>query len=149
MNKKKLYLERDTLKRATANIRKTTTLFEKREYSMVIVRSITAFDVYLDGILEEKLQERFSNKKIISLLLKNFSSQDKADSLMKEIYGFSLKEVCPGELQRLEKVRKERNDIVHRGTFSRKSSAEEAMDAVIELIRKIRARVKNSKKRGD
>lgn len=48
---------------------------------MVVVRSITAFDVYLDGILEEKLQKRFSNKKIISLLLKNFSSQDKADSL--------------------------------------------------------------------
>ncbi len=145
VNTKKPYLERDALRRATANIRKTTTLFEKKEYSMVVVRSVTAFDVYMDGILVEKLKEKFKNVKVINLILKGFPSQDKVDILMKETHGFSLRDICPKELRRLEKVRQERNDVVHRGTFSRKSSAEEAMDAAVQLIRKIRTRVKRLK----
>ncbi len=109
---------------------------------MVIVRSVTAFDVYVDGILEEILAKRFKNKRVVNVVLKTFPHQEKLDILMKEAYGFSLKDICPQELRRLEKVRQERNDIVHRGTFSRKSSAEEAMDTVTGLIRKTRVRIK-------
>ncbi len=145
-NTKKPYLERNALQRSTANIRKTTLLFEKKEYSMVIVRSVTAFDVYIDGILCEGLQDRIKNRKVINLILKRIPSQDKLDILMKEAYGFAIRDFCPKELERLRKVRQERNDVVHKGTFSRKASAEDAMDTVIDLIRKIRVRIKKLKK---
>lgn len=111
---------------------------------MVVVRSVTAFDVYVEGILNEKLRDRFKTERVITMILKTFPSQDKLDVLMKEVYGFSLKEVCAKEIRRLQKVRQERNDVVHRGTFSRKSSAEEAMNTVSELIRQIRKRIKRS-----
>lgn len=49
MPKKRPYLERGTLERATANIRKTTRLFEKREYAMTVVRAATVIELYVEG----------------------------------------------------------------------------------------------------
>lgn len=142
METKDSIIEIDVFKKATEILSKTTEIFEEVDYSMTVVRSIIAFDVYIDGIMEKKLKEKFREEKIVALILKTFSQQDKFDILMKESYGFSLKEIYPKEITRLEKVRRERNDIVHRGIFSRKSSAKEAMDTVEELIRKTEKRIR-------
>ncbi len=97
MPKRRPYLERATLERAAANLWKTTQLFEKREYSMTVVRAATVVELYLDGILSDRMTHT---------------------------------------------IRQERNEVVHRGTFSKKATAERAMNLAVSIVRKVNRALK-------
>ncbi len=137
MAKTRPYLERGARERATANIRKTVALFDKREYSMTLVRATTVVELYLDGVLEEGLRRLFTNQRLAWVILRNLGPDEKYGWLMKELYGVSLGEVCPDEARDLPTVRRERNDIVHRGTFSKRVSAERAMNMAVSIVHKV------------
>jgi hypothetical protein len=68
--------------------------------------------------------------------------------LMKELFGFSLNELCPDEARGLPATRQERNDIVHRGTFSKKATAERAMNLAVSIVRKVNRALRSSEDRG-
>ena len=146
MPKKRPYLERGTLERATANLRKTTGLFEKREYAMTVVRAATVVELYLDGILQDRLSRIFQNPRLVGAILRSLSPEEKYSGLMKELCGFTLTEVCRDETKDLPAIRRERNDIVHRRTFSKKVTAERAMDVAVSIVRKVNRGLK--KRRG-
>lgn len=140
------YLERDTFERATANIRKTTRLFEKREYAMTVVRAATVVELYLDGILQDRLNRLLGNQRLIAAILRGLKHEEKYSLLMKDLFRFALADVCREEAGDLSALRRERNDIVHRGTFSKRRAAERAMNLAVSLVRKVNRALK--KKRG-
>ena len=142
MPKRRPYLERATLERAAANIRKTTQLFEKREYSMTVVRAATVVDLYLDGILHDRMTHIFRDRRLVGTILRKLAPDEKYTWLMRELYGFSFSELCPDEARGLPAIRQERNDIVHRGTFSKKATAERAMNLAVSVVREVKKAVK-------
>ncbi len=146
MPKRRPYLERGTLERATANIRKTTRLFEKHEYAMTVVRAATVVELYLDGILQDRMNRVFQNRRLVGAILRKLTPDEKYSWLMKELFRVSLDEVCPVEAGTLPAIRRERNDIVHRGTFSKRATAERAMSVAVSLVRKVNRALK--RKRG-
>lgn len=146
MPKRRPYLERDTFERATANIRNTTRLFEKREYAMTVVRAATVVELYLDGILQDRLNRLLENQRLIAAILRGLKPEEKHSLLMKDLCGFALAEICRDAARDLPAIRQERNDIVHRGTFSKRATAEWAMNVAVSVVRKVNKALK--KKRG-
>lgn len=146
MPQRRPYLERATLERAAANIRKTTRLFDKREYAMTVVRAVTVIELYLDGIIQDGLGAVLKDKKLVAAIARGLRPEEKYLGLMKELFGFSLAEVCPEEARALPGVRRERNDIVHRGTFSKRATAERAMNLAFSIVRRVNGALK--KRRG-
>ena len=131
------YLERTTFERAATNLRKTTILFEKSEYAMTVVRAMTVVELYLDGILEDRMRQVFQNRKLITIVLRRLTFEEKHSLLMKELFGVGLAQICGQQAAALPAIRRERNDIVHRGTFSKRASAERAMNVAVSIIKKV------------
>lgn len=137
MARRRPYFERGTLERAKTNLRKTAGLFEKREYAMTVVRAVTVVELFLDGILEDRLRLVFASPKLVGAMLRRLTFEEKHSLLMKELFGFSLAEMCEDEVRALPAIRRERNDIVHRGTFSKWASAERAMNVAFPIVKKV------------
>lgn len=142
MPKRRPYLERGTLERATANIRKTTRLFEKREYSMTVVRAVTVVELYLDGIIQDRLSRLLTNRKLVDAILRRLMPDEKYSLLTREVCGLALAKACADEPRALSAIRQERNDIVHRGTFSRRAQAERAMNLGVSIVQKVNRALK-------
>jgi HEPN domain-containing protein len=140
--KRRPYLERATLERAAANLRKTTQLFEMREYSMTVVRATTVVEVCLHGILHDRMTHIFRDRRLVGTILRRLAPDEKYTWLMKELFGFSLSELCPEAVRGLPDIRQERNDVVHRGTFSRKATAERAMNLAVSIVREVKGALK-------
>lgn len=104
---------------------------------MTVVRAATVVELYLDGMLQDRLSRTFQNPRLAGAILRSLSPEEKYSLLMKELCGFSLTEVCRDEAKDLPAIRRERNDIVHRGTFSKKATAERAMDVAVSVVRKV------------
>jgi len=92
---------------------------------MTVVRATTVVELYLDGILHDRMTQIFRDRSLPGTILRKLAPDVKYIRLMKELCGFSLSEVCPDEACGLPAIRQERNDIVHRGTFSKKATRNE------------------------
>jgi DNA-directed RNA polymerase specialized sigma24 family protein len=79
--------------------------------------------LYLDGILQDRLSRLLKNPRLIVTILRELAPEEKCSLLMKDLYGFTLSEICQEEARDLPTIRRERNDIVHRWTFSKRATA--------------------------
>lgn len=138
---KKPYTERTLTEQMETNLRKTKKLLDKKEYSTAIVRSITTLDLYVTGLIKKSLQEKLSEKMTKSVLAKYRNLPDKLKLLMEECYGFSAAKEFPNEYNQLNKDIQIRNQIVHDGRFSKKSTAGKAVKNVENLIYLIRDKI--------
>jgi hypothetical protein len=109
---------------------------------MTVVRATTVVELYLDGILHDRMTHIFRDRRLVGAILRRLAPDEKYVWLMKELFGFSLNELCPDEARGLPATRQERNDIVHRGTFSKKATAERAMNLAVSIVRKVNRALK-------
>lgn len=140
--KKIPYIEQSLKVRYKKNIKKAKSLLDDRQYSMAMVRAITAFDVYITGLLETKMNKEFGETPS-KLILKRYKRFPDKKGLMKEVYGL---DISKGDFiknsRKLDNDIKKRNQIAHKGVFAYKSSAIDAIKNVEELVNKIEKRIK-------
>lgn len=126
------------------NLRKTKRLLGRKEYSTAVVRSITTLDLYVTGLIKKSLQKKLSEKMTKNVLAKYRNLPDKLKLFMEECYGFSVAVEFPNQYNQLLKDIEIRNNIVHEGRFSNKSTADKAVENVEELISEIRNKINHN-----
>lgn len=105
-----------------------------RDFRMAIIEYETAFEVYIDTILIHQFRDKLSNR-VVDHILRKTSLNDKLAIWFKEATGKQFSKRLLGQWDK--KVRKIRNDILHRGKADvTEDDAREAFATVFRIFEK-------------
>lgn len=132
------YSERSDLEKIKTNITKTSSLLNKREYGMAIVRSATSVELAAnllirnELILKRQLEVHFVDNLLIwangisgkfnKILLPLFKKQEEEFNILKKIK------------ERIEDINTERNSVSHSGSLKNKKNAVHVLKESKEVI---------------
>ena len=125
--KKKSYSDRTLEEKITSNWNKVLGLFRRGEYSTVVIRAATAVELSANMLIKAEFQENrgLPEHFVENLMMWANGLMGKVDRLLLPIFKGTEKEDRLKEIkQRSKDINDERNNVVHRGQFKKKSSAE-------------------------
>ncbi len=134
---KKSYTNRTDIEKITSNWRKTLRLFERGEWSTVVIRSVTSIELSANFVIRKELIENHNLKKeFVDIQLKKANGvKGKFDKLLLPFFEDTpfYKEL-KGLEKKVSKINEVRNGIVHSGQFKIKKTAEHIMKECQEII---------------
>ena len=144
--KKPPYRERRLIERVRVNLYKARKLFGLREWSASILRSFSAVEVFVTGLIQDRLE-----KKVGSPFSKNLPRklrlEEKLTWCFESLYGFSMSQKYRTTFSRVQALAKKRNEIAHEGVLSNKKQATEAYETATRVITKLAGRLRINTKR--
>ena len=126
-SQKKPYSERSLIERIESNWTKTIGLFRRAEYSTVAIRAATTVELAANlVIMHEFIDNRKLPRDLVEGLMKWANGfKGKLDHLIVPIFKESeYKEVLSEIRRRSKYINNERNNVVHRGQFKQRATAE-------------------------
>jgi len=135
-SKKLPYLERPLEARVRTNLMIASRLFKAGEYSSSVMRSVIAAEVFVSGLVRDRLELRLGRSSSQNLMRK-LSLSEKLTLCFDYLYGFSVAKKLPKTFSLVMRHAQQRNKIAHEGAIARKRDAVEAYTAATALIRRI------------
>lgn len=134
------YLERPLEARVKTNLKLAKRLFEKREYSSSVMRSVIAAEVLVNGLIYESLGSSVGGA-MPKNILKKLNFAEKLTWCFESLFGFSTSKAFPVTFREITRSSQQRNQIAHEGTLAERKDAVKAYAATIALIKKVSKRV--------
>jgi hypothetical protein len=135
--RKKPYSERHDIDKIKSNWKKIRGMYNRKEWSGLIVRAATAVEITANLVVREELidERKLDPEFVDSLLLWANGLQGKFTKLIlpvtkKAEYHQKLKKLNT----RVTKINKERNSVAHSGQFKKKTTAERIIREAREVI---------------
>ncbi|MBI5042047.1 MAG: hypothetical protein HZB57_12860 [Gammaproteobacteria bacterium] len=125
--RKKPYSDRILEEKITSNWAKTLGLFRKGEYSTVVIRAATSIELASNLLIKAELQHnrQLPEHFVEGLMMWANGLTGKVDRLLLPIFNGTDKEKKLKEIkERSKDINDERNNVVHRGQFKAKKTAE-------------------------
>mgnify|MGYP003646295485 CR=1 FL=1 len=126
MTPKKDYSERTDIEKIVSNWKKAKGLYEREEWSTVIIRASTAVELSANFVIREELQnnKNIDEEFVTHLLIWANGIRGKFDKLLKPIFKESdFEKELKSLNKKVQDINKERNSIAHSGQFKSKSTA--------------------------
>ncbi|PQJ80818.1 hypothetical protein [Polaribacter porphyrae] len=124
---KKDYSERSDLEKIKSNWNKVNGLYERKEWSTVILRASTSVELSANLVIRNELQNNKNNDSdfVSHLLIWANGIRGKFDKLLIPIFkGSDFEKELKKLNTKAQNINQERNSIAHSGQFKEKSTAE-------------------------
>lgn len=133
---KKPYSQRTDPERLVSNWTKTCGLFERKEYSMAIIRAATCAEIAANIVVRRELISirNLDPKFVDSLLVWANGLQGKFSKLILPIFHDSPRlSHFKGVFKQAGKINQARNEIAHGGRFAKEESARKLIEEACEV----------------
>lgn len=137
-NKKPPYQERSDIDKIKSNWNKVCGLFEKREWSSVIIRAVTASEIAANLAIRAELQNKrnLESKFVDSLLIWANGIQGKFERLLLPVTKGTKFHVTLKSIQKkVTEINRERNSVAHSGEFRKKQLLERLLKRPKKLLK--------------
>lgn len=132
------YSKRTDIEKVLSNWNKVKGLYNRKEWSLLILRAVTAVELSANYVIRQELE---NNKNLDSdfvnhLLLWANGISGKFDKLILPIFkGADFIQDLKKANKKVQYINKERNSIAHSGQFKKKSTAEKIIRESDEVIK--------------
>lgn len=141
--KRKPYSERSDLEKIRSGWKKVNTLYNKSEWSSVVVRVATTVELAINLAIREELSNKreLETQFVDSLLIWANGIQGKMDKLFKPLLTTETDRLLFSQIRAsISDINDERNSVAHGGQFKKKTTATRIMRSAKEVIEKVVAR---------
>jgi hypothetical protein len=134
---KRAYSERTDLEKVQSNWKKAVGLYSRKEWSTVIMRSVTAVELAANYVIRKELIEKrkLENEFVDHLMIWANGIRGKFEKL---ILPLAINAQAASDLKKVKKkideINMERNSIAHSGQFKQQSTAKHVLQSSREII---------------
>lgn len=135
--KNKPYSDRTLEEKISSNWTKTLGLYKRGEYSTVVIRAATSIELASNLLIKAEFQQNrgLPEEFVESLMMWANGLTGKVDKLLLPIFKGTTKENKLKEIKvRSKDINDERNNVVHRGQFKAKKTADKIMSEAEFII---------------
>ena len=134
---KQNYSDRSLEEKIVSNWKKTKGLYKRGEYSTVVIRAATSVELSANLLIKAEFQERRNLPEhfVDNLMMWANGLMGKVDRLLLPIYkGVAGEDKLKEVKVRSKDINDERNNVVHRGQFKAKKTAEKIINEAAFII---------------